>query len=318
VKRAPAVRHPIQVVARRTGLSPDVIRVWERRYGAVRPARSGANRRLYGEEELERLQLLARATRSGRHIGQIATLDTARLRAVVESDARAEGLGSPVSVLRPTAPANAGPSARRLLADALTAVCAMDGAALERVLGRAALALPRSALLEGVVGPLLQRIGELWREGELRVAHEHLASAVVRNCLAQLMRAAGAGGGPVLVAATPAGQLHEFGALLAALEAEAAGFEIAYLGPNLPVEEIAAAAAALRARAVALSLVYPSDDPRLGPDLGRLRRLLGPEVALLAGGSAAPAYADGLTKAGGEVISSLRDLRARLHTLRGG
>jgi methanogenic corrinoid protein MtbC1 len=120
----------------------------------------------------------------------------------------------------------------------------------------------------------------------------------------------------VLVAATPAGQVHELGALLAALEAEVAGFQVAYLGPDLPVEEIAAAAAALGARAVALSIVHPADDPRLGASLGRLRRLMGPEPALLVGGGAAASYADALAAAGAEVLPSLAALRPLLHALR--
>jgi MerR family transcriptional regulator, light-induced transcriptional regulator len=310
-KRTPAVLHPIQVVVRRTGLSPDVIRVWERRYGAVRPARTEANRRMYSEEEVERLQLIARATRAGRHVGQVAALDTAPLRALVERDEQAQ------RPARPTASLVGAGSPQRLLAEALSAVRALDAAALERVLEQGAVALPRSALLEGLIGPLLHRIGDLWRDGELRVVHEHLASAILRKTLAQLAgRSARPGQGPTLVAGTPAGQLHEFGALMAALEGEAAGFEVAYLGPDLPVEEIAAGCAALRARVVALSLVYPADDARLAADLGRLRRLLGPEPALLAGGAAAPAYAEALAGAGAEVMPSLSALRARLHALR--
>jgi hypothetical protein len=84
---------------------------------------------------------------------------------------------------------------------------------LERVIGRAAVALPRTALLESVIAPLLERIGELWRDGDLRVAHEHLASAVIRNSLAQLARA----GGEVVPS------LRELGARLRALRFPAGG-----------------------------------------------------------------------------------------------
>jgi methanogenic corrinoid protein MtbC1 len=307
------MRHPLAVVVRRTGLSPDVLRVWERRYGAVRPVRSEGNRRLYSEDDVERLGLLARATASGRRIGEVASLSTARLRALVEDDRRSErGVASPAAAApRGTA------SPRALLEEALAAVRAMDGPALERVMGRAAMSLPRAALLEELIVPLLHRIGDLWSEGSLRVAHEHLASAVVRNGLARLR---GAGGGrpstPAFISATPAGQLHEFGALAVALEAEAAGFEVAYLGPNLPAEDIAAAAQALDASVVALSVVYPADDPRVGTDIEWLRRLLGTRPVLLVGGAAAPGYGESIGRAGGELIASLRELRTRLLELR--
>jgi methanogenic corrinoid protein MtbC1 len=308
VKPPAHLLHPLQVVVRRTGLSADVIRAWERRYRAVRPQRSQSNRRLYSDEELDRLQLLARATRQGRHIGQVAALPTAQLRKLVEGDEGAVRPPAPAPLKGPATP-------RALLPAAISAVRALDAAALEDVLGRAAVALPRAALLEELIAPLMHRIGEMWREGQLRVMHEHLASAVVRNCLAQIARSGG-NGAPVLVAATPAGQRHEFGALLAALEAEAAGFAAAYLGPDLAVDEIAGAAAELKARVVALSLVYPGDDPRLPAELARLRRMLGEGTAVLAGGAAAPDYAPALERAGIEVIPSLAALRARLHALR--
>ena len=71
-----APEYSIKVVARRTGLSPHVIRAWERRYGAVEPERSATGRRLYSDTEIERLQALERATRAGHSIGQIAQLST--------------------------------------------------------------------------------------------------------------------------------------------------------------------------------------------------------------------------------------------------
>jgi DNA-binding transcriptional MerR regulator len=63
-------RHPIQVVARRTGLSPDVLRVWEKRYQAVEPGRTKTGRRLYSDDDIERLRLLREATSRGRRIGE--------------------------------------------------------------------------------------------------------------------------------------------------------------------------------------------------------------------------------------------------------
>ena len=70
----------MKLVARRTGLSAHVIRVWERRYGAVTPVRTGTNRRLYTEEDIERLSLLRRLTEAGHNIGNVAALPLPRLR----------------------------------------------------------------------------------------------------------------------------------------------------------------------------------------------------------------------------------------------
>src|SRR4051812_28560881 len=79
-------RHPIAVVAQRTGLSQDVLRVWERRYGAVTPSRSPNGLRLYSDTDIERLLLLRSATRAGRSIGQIASLPMGELEALVTED----------------------------------------------------------------------------------------------------------------------------------------------------------------------------------------------------------------------------------------
>ena len=81
--------HNMKSVERRTGLGASVIRVWERRYGAVKPQRAGNLRRLYTEEEVERLTLLGRLTQAGLAIGQIATLPLENLRAM-QSDAERE------------------------------------------------------------------------------------------------------------------------------------------------------------------------------------------------------------------------------------
>ena len=74
------VPSPIGVVSHRTGLSPHVIRVWERRYGVIKPHRSTGNRRLYSQAEIERLRLLKLVTDAGYPIGQIAHVPDDELR----------------------------------------------------------------------------------------------------------------------------------------------------------------------------------------------------------------------------------------------
>jgi methylmalonyl-CoA mutase cobalamin-binding subunit len=119
-----------------------------------------------------------------------------------------------------------------------------------------------------------------------------------------------------LVVATPAGQLHELGALLVGAAAANLGWQVTYLGASLPAAEIAGAARQNRARAVALSLVYPEDDPRLEGDLTRLRAMLPPETDILAGGRAMPAYGDALDKIGALRMKDLTHLCAALDELR--
>ena len=93
--------HPIQVVAQRTGLSPDVLRIWERRYAVVKPSRSATGRRLYSDRDVEHLLLLRRATLAGRSISQVADLDSEELRGLVEADEVAAARSPRPAIRRP-------------------------------------------------------------------------------------------------------------------------------------------------------------------------------------------------------------------------
>jgi len=305
-------QHPIQVVARRTGLSADVIRAWERRYQAVSPSRSAASRRLYSDADIARLRLLFLATQGGRRIGDVAGLETEELEALVAAD---EAVAVP--------PRNAGARVRGntgdFLSQALAAVDGMDPAALEDVLARAAVAMSVPVLLDQLVAPFMSEIGERWHAGTLRIAQEHMASSVVRSFLGGLQATANMrGDGPVLIVTTPVGQDHELGALMVAVTATSEGWQAMHLGPNTPAPEVAAAALRTGARAVALSIAYPPDDPRVAEEMRRLRRQLPDEVGVLVGGRAAEAYTDTIEAIGADCLHDLAGLRGRLDELRRG
>lgn len=301
--------HAIKIVARRTGLTAHVIRIWEKRYGAVAPQRTGTNRRLYSEVQIERLGLLREVTQAGHSIGQVAKLPTEKLRKLA---AEAAGAHRPAARARHQPPATLS-----FLDEAISAVKALDAPRLEALLKRAETALGGQGLLQRVVAPLAQTIGELWRDGSITAAHEHFASAVIRMFLGYAAKPFAADeAAPVIVVATPAGQIHELGALLVGAAAANLGWHVTYLGASLPAAEIAGAARQNRARVVALSLVYPEDDPRLESELTKLHELLPGEVVLLVGGRAMPAYRDALEHIGATPITDLPHLCSTLEFLR--
>lgn len=310
-----APRHPIGVVARRTGLKPDLIRAWERRYGAVEPGRTDTRRRFYSDADIERLLLLRRVVSTGRGISQVAGLSKEELEALVEPEAAtAHGAAGPAHL---AAAAEDGDLAETYLARCLAATQRLDVREMELQIERASVAFSRINLLEKVLVPLMQRIGDLWHQGTLRPLHEHMASAVVRSFLGAMHGSHQPElSAPRLVVTTPSRQHHELGALIAAATAAGEGWQVTYLGPELPPEEIAAAALQQGARVVALSLTYPPDDPLLVDDLRRLRRLLGSRTSLVVGGRAAPAYAHVLAEIGALRIDDLAELRQHLQTLR--
>jgi MerR family transcriptional regulator, light-induced transcriptional regulator len=300
-------RHPIGVVAERTGLSPDLLRVWERRYRAVEPSRAIDGQRLYSDTDVERLRLLRLATLAGRSIRQVAQLDTEELTRLVREDESARQRA--VRWEERAIPASVGEDVER----ALEFARAVDAPALESLLRRTAAALGVPVFLDGLVAPLLRRMGEEWEAGRLSVAQEHLATAIIQRVLEGIIHFLVAPhGAPNLLLATLAGDQHKMGALLAATTAAAEGWRVTYLGPDLPAAEIATAAVAAGARAVGVSIVHLVERERTLTELRTVRARLPASVPLLAGGAGAVDLAPDLDGVGIHVVADLSELRAAL------
>ena len=172
-------------------------------------------------------------------------------------------------------------------------------------------------MAHSALAPLATAIGGCWRAGSLTAAQEHLATGVIRLFLGRISKPfAVNGSAPLLLVGTPAGQLHELGAVMVAAAAANMGWHVTFLGSSLPAAEIAGAAIQNRARAVALSVVYPEDDSGLADELHCLRRGLPPATALIVGGRAVPAYRSALAAVGALVCSDLTDLYGHLDRLR--
>lgn len=276
----------MKMVAQRTGLSPHAIRVWEKRYGAVSPERTATNRRLYSGDDIERLANLHRATQQGHSIGSIAHLSDTDLRELLSE----RPLATPMQEQSPDQPPLPEGQPHDFVQRCLRAVSDMNGHELTRELMAAEVAMGRNRLLVDVIDPLMRAVGDRWSDGTLRVADEHLATSIVRTFLGTLHSTnRPPANAPLLISTTPAGQWHEVGALLASLTAQSAGWNTLYLGPNLPAEEIAAAALTHSAKAVALSIIYLEDDTLLRGELTKLRQAL-PDIPLLIGGRMAPHF----------------------------
>ena len=287
--------YSLGLVSRLTGLSPHVLRAWERRYGAVDPLRTPGGTRRYRESDLARLRLLQAAVAAGHRIGDVARLDDAALHRRASARESEE---------------------RPPLGEILAALDALDAAETERLLGIQLAALGPRSFARAVVLPLLAEVGSRWERRELCMASEHLASSVVRSLLGALLRRrTGSAPTPALLFTTLAGDRHELAVLVAAVTAAELGANAVYLGPDLPPSEVALAARKTGAAAVIVGLSRFDGAASREQVLRELRRRLPRKVAIWVGG----AGVEGIElPARVEALASLDALEQRLsaHVLR--
>lgn len=277
--------YSIKYVASQTGLKPYLIRSWESRYQAICPSRSGNNRRCFTDGDVERLRLLKQAVDQGHPISSVAKIDNSALRNLLKRHLALHGSPEAFANEVTTREGDDDTQAAEFVEQALFHTQRLNPAALEQVLEEAAVNMPRQFFLQAVVLPFFERIGALWRRGQLKTINEHMASVTVRTILWDVLRSAVISrAAPRIVVATPVGHWHEFGALASALAASESGWRPLYFGPNLPAEEIAYAVKELKAKALALSLCHRLQDHRLGGELKKLRRLVGRDMAIFIGG----------------------------------
>jgi DNA-binding transcriptional MerR regulator len=228
-------------VTKLTGLSVDVLRVWERRYGAVRPARSGGGTRLYSDADIRRLRRLRQAVDSGHSISQAARLSEGELDELIADAQPSIKAADPYLAVR-----------ERFI----EAVGAMDVVAADQELARAATLFPVREVVKQIIAPILDQVGERRAHREFGVAHERLASVLLRNLMGLLFRLCSpSDDADTIVLATPASERNEFGSLLAALLGAAHGWRVVFLGADVPAAEIALAVRLTSARVLMLSLI---------------------------------------------------------------
>jgi MerR family transcriptional regulator, light-induced transcriptional regulator len=248
-------------LSRRSGVSPELLRAWERRYGVLSPSRSPGGLRLYSLEDLERVRLMSRLIDQGL--------------AAREAAARARDARVPVEDRALTAsgdarnPAFDPPAARAALGRAVTAFDEPTAQALiDGLLAVATL----DAVLSEVILPFLHDVGERWERGELSVAQEHFASNLIRGRLLGLARGWGAGTGRRALLACPPGERHDLGLIAFGLALRTRGWGIDFLGSDTPIESVVSAANSTEPELIVLSAATPELLSPLAAELAALAR----------------------------------------------
>jgi len=247
-------------LSQRTGISPDLLRAWERRYRLLEPQRSEGGFRLYGDDDLRRVL---------------------RMQALIDSGLSA---AEAAREARSSAPAADG-------ADLLAALLDFDESAAHTALDSRLAAYSLDTVLRETVMPALRAVGARWAAGEASIAQEHFASNLVAGRLHGLARGWDRGAGPRAVLALPPGERHELGLLAFGLMLRAHGWRITYLGADTPVPTLAEIAATLRPELVVVSAV---DRERLEAVAPALRALASGGRLALGGPGADETLAKGL------------------------
>jgi DNA-binding transcriptional MerR regulator len=252
-------------LSRRTGVSPELLRAWEQRYGLLRPTRSDGGFRLYTADDERRIAIMRSHLDRGLSAAEAArlTLDEER------------------------APAESGriPMLERTAGELRAALDALDEGAAQSALDRLLSAFSTETVLREVVLTYLRELGERWERGDASVAQEHFASQILRGRLLGLARGWDRGTGPRALLACMPGELHDLGLITFGLGLRDRGWRITFLGADVPLDTLADAVAALRPRAVVLSATTPE---RFASPRGALRRLARSAPLWIAGAGAGP------------------------------
>lgn len=297
--------YTIKQASVRSGVTVPLLRAWERRYGVVTPERTASGYRLYDDAAIERLRAMRVLVDGGwapsQAADEVRDAGEEQLRAL-EEELRAER-GQPT----------AGDVLHADGAALVAAAIGLDTDGMERALDEIFAARRFEAAMEDVVLPAMTSIGAAWARGEIDVAGEHVASALVHRRLAMAFEAAGSGGdGPRILVGLPHGARHELAALAFAVAARRGGMDVVYLGADVPADSWARAAADAGARAVVMGAVMLHDAEEVSAafvDLEHRR----PTTLRAVGGRYAASVAgadlvlpDGLTAAVAAVAGALR------------
>ena len=255
-------------LSRRSGVSPELLRAWERRYGLLEPTRSTGGLRLYSAADLDRVRAMQQHLAEG-----LAAAEAAALAAAAEPRADQAVAFSPAAARR----------------DLDVSLSAFDEARAHAVLDELLSTATLDSILSDVLIPFLRELGKRWERREITVAQEHFASSVLRGRLLGLARGWDRGIGPRVLLSCAPGEQHDLGLVAFGLALRARGFRILYLGADTPIESVAQTARAARPRAVVVSAVSAE---RFKEIAGALRELAA-EYPVYLGGA-------GATEVGGE------------------
>ncbi len=270
----------MKVVVQETGLKPDTLRAWERRYGVPAPERTAGGHRLYSQHEIDMLKWLIARQEEGLNISHAVELWRQ-----LESEGQDPLLSYGHEASPPPTPKPALVAGGRIdaLREAWIVACLrFEEFTAQQILAQAFAIFPMETVCFELLQKGLQHIGAAWYEGQVSVQQEHFASALaVRQLESLLSSMASAVRQGRLLVVCPPGEQHTFSPLLLALLLRRRGWDVVYLGANVPLARLEASVQAIKPQMV---LVAAQTLPTAGTTMDMARLLQGIGVPLAYGG----------------------------------
>ena len=237
----------LKAVVQQTGLSPDTLRAWERRYGLPAPKRSSGGHRLYSRCDIETIQWLIARQREGLSIKRAVEL-------WFQLEAEGSVLFPPGEIVRPSASLETGETIARLREEWIAACLAYEEQTAEQVITQAFALYPPEIVATELLQKAVAWMGEGWYRGQVTVQQEHFCSALAVRRLESWIQSAPppSRSGRILAACAPE-ELHVIGLLLLTLFLRRRGWEVIYLGANVPTEQLETAVRLVQPRLVILA-----------------------------------------------------------------
>jgi methanogenic corrinoid protein MtbC1 len=225
-------RYMIKTVALQTGIRPVTLRAWERRHEVLNPHRAGNRYRLYSERDVAILRWLKNRVEEGVSISSAAS----ELHSMTSSNHWPEAIPSAPSPSRPVSNMPPADYASQLF----QALIKHDESRSGDLLREAHIQFDLMIVFTEVLAPALRQIGEAWYRGEIRVTTEHFASTYLRGKMLSLLQAyPSRRNSPIILIGCAPMEQHELGSLMLAVLLRSEGFRVEFLGPDIPVEDLA-------------------------------------------------------------------------------
>jgi DNA-binding transcriptional MerR regulator len=223
----------LKAVVHETGLRPDTLRAWERRYGLPHPDRTGGGHRLYSQRDIETLKWLVARQQEGLSISRAAELWQRHIANGEDPLSLPSYRASDASRL----PAVSGEALAELRNDWVAACMSYDEPRAEAILSQAFALYPAEGVLVDILQRGLSEIGDAWYTGDSTVQQEHFASELAERRIESLLLTTPppTRKGRILVICPP-GEQHTFSPLLLTLLLRRRGWHVAFLGANVSLD----------------------------------------------------------------------------------